>query len=351
MVYFVKREWIILSRQTAKKKKLKKGPALLLFLALLLAAGFGLASYILPGTVRLAEPVTVVIDEGMGSGAMARRLADNGLVKNVPSFLLYVRSEKAEGDLRPGTYVFSGEVSYAQILSELKKGRNYNNTVNVTIPEGKTVPQIADIWENSGLCTAEDFLRCCAEMELPYDYIPDGEDYNRLEGFLFPETYNVLVTWQAEDLVKMQLAQFNKIWDSERQRKANKLGMSAKEIVTLASLIEREARVADERPLIASVIYNRLAVGQKLQIDATVQYALCEQKERLLYKDLEIESPYNTYLYEGLPVGAICSPGLSCIDAALEPAETEYYYYRTKEDGSGGHNFAKTYEEHLANGR
>ena len=113
-----------MSRQTAKKKKLKKGPALLLCLALLLAVGFGLASYILPGTVRLAEPVTVVIDEGMGSGAMARRLADNGLIKNVPSFLLYVRGEKAEGDLRPGTYVFSGEVSYAQILSELKKGRN-----------------------------------------------------------------------------------------------------------------------------------------------------------------------------------------------------------------------------------
>lgn len=340
-----------MARQTSKKRKLKKAPALLLALVLLLAAVGAAASYLLPGTMRLAEPVEVVIDEGMGSSAMARRLADSGVVKNAFSFILYVRGENAEGDLRPGTYVFSGDVSYAQILAELKRGHSDANTVNVTIPEGKTVPQIADIWEQAGLCTAEDFLRCCAEVDIPYDYIPDGEDYNRLEGFLYPETYNVLVTWGAQDLVLMQLGQFDKIWNSERQKKANKLGYSAKEIVTAASLIEREARLADERPLIASVIYNRLAIGQKLQIDATVQYALGEQKERLLYKDLEIESPYNTYLYAGLPVGPICSPGLSCIDAALEPAETDYYYYRTKEDGSGGHNFAKTYEEHLANGK
>ena len=223
------------------------------------------------------------------------------------------------------------------------------NTVNVTIPEGKTVPQIADIWEEAGLCTADEFLRCCAELDIPYDYIPAGEDFNQLEGFLFPETYNVLITWGAEDLVKLQLAQFDKNWTAERQKLADKQGLTVKEIVTLASLIEREARVADERPLIASVIYNRLAIGQKLQIDATIQYILGEQVDRVLYKDLEIESPYNTYLNAGLPPGAICSPGLSCIDAALNPAETDYFYYRTKNDGSGEHNFAHTYEEHLQN--
>lgn len=337
-------------KKHAKKRKLKKGPALLLGLLLLLAAAGLAANYLLPGTARLDEPVTVVIDEGMGSNAMARRLADNGVVKNALSFVLYVRGEDAENALRPGTYVFSGEVSYAQVLAELKKGRSEANTVNVTIPEGKTVPQIADIWEAAGLCTAEDFLRCCAELEVPYAYIPDGEDYNRLEGFLFPETYNVLVTWDAEDLVLMQLAQFDKIWTSERQKKAGKLGRSAQEIVNIAAMIEREAKVADERPLVASVIYNRLAIGQKLQMCSTVQYILGEPKEKLLYEDLEIESPYNTYLHEGLPAGPICSPGLACIDAALEPADTDYYYFHTKEDGSGGHVFSKTYEEHMANG-
>ena len=332
----------------AKKRKLKKGPFLLAVLVLLLAVVGAAANYLLPGTVRLKEPVTVVIDEGMGGMAMARRLADSGVIKNVPSFVLYVRGEDAENALRPGTYIFSGEVSYAQVLAELKKGHSEANTVNVTIPEGKTVPQIADIWENAGLCTAEDFLRCCAELDIPYSYIPAGDDYNRLEGFLFPETYNVLVTWGAEDLVRMQLAQFDKVWNSERQKKAEKLGRSAEEIVIIASMIEREAKVADERPLVASVVYNRLAIGQKLQMCSTVQYILGEPKEQLLYKDLEIDSPYNTYKYAGLPVGAICSPGLSCIDAALEPADTDYYYFHTKEDGTGGHVFSKTYEEHIS---
>ena len=331
------------------KRKLKKAPALLIGLVLLLAVVGGAAAYMLPGTAHLAQPLTVVIDEGMGGMAMARRLAENGVIKNVPSFVLYVRGEKAEADLRPGTYIFSGEVSYAQVLAELKRGRSEANTVNVTIPEGKTVPQIADIWEDAGLCTADEFLRCCAELDIPYDYIPAGEDFNQLEGFLFPETYNVLITWGAEDLVKLQLAQFDKNWTAERQKLADEQGLTVKEIVTLASLIEREARVADERPLIASVIYNRLAIGQKLQIDATIQYILGEQVDRVLYKDLEIESPYNTYLNAGLPPGAICSPGLSCIDAALNPAETDYFYYRTKNDGSGEHNFAHTYEEHLQN--
>ena len=185
------------------KRKLKKAPALLIGLVLLLAVVGGAAAYLLPGTAHLAQPVTVVIDEGMGGMAMARRLAENGVIKNVPSFVLYVRGEKAEADLRPGTYIFSGEVSYAQVLAELKRGRSEANTVNVTIPEGKTVPQIADIWEDAGLCTADEFLRCCAELDIPYDYIPAGEDFNQLEGFLFPETYNVLITWGAEDLVKL----------------------------------------------------------------------------------------------------------------------------------------------------
>jgi UPF0755 protein len=334
------------------KRKLKKGAvAFLAALVVLLAVGIGALVTLLPGTANLSEPVTVVIDEGMGTKAVARRLADAGVVKNVTSFAMYTKNQKAAGDLRPGTYTFEGKVTYADVLAQLKNGRGNDNTVNVTIPEGKTVPQVAAIWADAGLCTADEFLAACAELDVPYDYIPDGDDYNRLEGFLFPETYNVLTTWGAEELVNLQLAQFDKIWTDERRQQAADLGYSAKEIVTVASLIEREARVASERPLIASVIYNRLAIGQALQIDATIQYILGEQVERVTYDDLKIESPYNTYLNAGLPPGAICSPGLSCIDAALSPADTEYYYYRTKNDGSGEHNFAKTYAEHLANGK
>ena len=333
-----------------KRRKLKKGPFLILLLAVVLGCGIAGAAYLLPGEVRLAEPVEVTIDDGMGTGAVARRLAAAGVVKNSTSFVLYVRGQAADKDLRPGTYVFAGEVGYDDILGQLRQGRGNQNTLNVTVPEGKTVPQIADIWEAAGVCTAEDFLQYCANLEIPYDYIPAGEDYNQLEGFLFPETYNVLETWGAREVVDMMLGQFDRVWTEERQKLAKERGLTAKELVTVASLIEREAKVAEERPLIASVIYNRLAIGQKLQIDATIQYIIGEQVDRVLYSDLERESPYNTYLHEGLPPGPICSPGASCIDAALSPAETDYYYYRTKSDGSGEHWFAETYAEHQANG-
>ena len=132
------------------------------------------------------------------------------------------------------------------------------------------------------------------------------------------------------------------------QAKADEMGMSVKEIVTVASLVEREARVESERPLIAGVIYNRVNANMLLQIDATVQYALGEQKERLLYKDLEIDSPYNTYKYPGLPPGPIASPGLSCIEAALNPEASNYLFYQTSKAGDGTHYFCETYEEHVA---
>ncbi len=339
------------------RRKLKKGvmPALAAVLGLIvLAVAVVAAGYLAPGEVSLDEPVTVVIEEGMGAKAVAARLAENGVVKNRASFVKFIRDEGSDADLRPGTYTFNGTMDYAAVLALLKRGNVAENTKNVTIPEGKTVPQIAELWEAAGLCTAEDFLAVCAEIDVPYDYIPDevkvGEAYNRLEGFLFPETYNVLLNWQAEDLVLLQLRQFNKLWTEERRQLAAGRDMTAQEVLTVASLIEREARVDSERPLIASVIYNRLDIGQKLEIDATIQYMLGEQVDRVLYRHLEIDDPYNTYIYEGLPPGPICSPGLACIDAALSPADTDYFYYRTKNDGSGEHNFAETYAEHLAYG-
>lgn len=340
----------------AKRKLKKQFLAILILLALAAAGGVGGCWwYLAPGEVQLDQPVTVEIPSGAGAKAVAARLAEAGVVKNAASFVFYVRGEGAESDLRPGSYTFAGAVDYAAVLSELKSGNLADNTKNVTIPEGKTAPQIAAIWEAAGLCTAEEFLTACANLELDYDFLPEaapaGEAYNRLEGFLFPDTYNVLLDWGAEDLVKLQTAQFAKIWTEERAAAAEALGFTPGEIVTVASLIEREARVDHERPMIASVIYNRLAIGQLLQIDATIQYILGEQVDRVLYRHLEIDDPYNTYMYEGLPPGPICSPGLACIDAALMPADTEYYYYRTKNDGSGEHNFAKTYAEHEANGQ
>lgn len=345
-----------ISGRRKAKKKLKKGPIAFLggIILVVLLVVIGGMMYLAPGEVNLSESVTVVIDEGMGAKAMASRLSDSGVIKNSVSFVRYVQAEGADGELRPGTYVFEGRVDYATVLAELKRGNTSDNTKNVTVPEGKTVPQIAAIWAEAEMCTEQEFLDACASIEVDYDYIPEsvsvGEAYDRLEGFLFPETYNVSLAWEAEDLVRLQLKQFDKVWNEERSGLAADLDMTPREIVTVASLIEREARVESERPLIASVIYNRLDIGQKLEIDATIQYILGEQVDRVLYRHLEIDDPYNTYMYPGLPPGPICSPGKSCIDAALSPADTKYFYYRTKNDGSGEHNFARTYAEHLSNG-
>lgn len=337
----------------AKKRRLKPRAVLGVLCVVVLIFGLCALMNLLPSVTHLSEPVTVTVAQGQGTKAVARQLADLGVVKNDISFVLFVKREGAESDLRPGTYTFDGDVDYDSVLAELKRGNLSENTKNVTVPEGKTVPQVAAIWEEAGLCTADEFLTACAELELDYDFLPQeaaaGEAYNRVEGFLFPETYNVRLDWGAEDLVKLQVGQFNKLWTEERRQAAADLGYTAEEIVTVASLIEREARVADERPMIAGVIYNRLAIGQLLQIDATIQYILGEQVDRVLYRHLEIDDPYNTYMYQGLPPTPICSPGISCIDAALQPTESDYYYYRTKNDGSGRHNFAKTLAEHNAN--
>ena len=144
--------------------------------------------------------------------------------------------------------------------------------------------------------------------------------------------------------------EFDKRWTDEFDNRAKELGFSVNEIVTIASLIEREARLEKERPIISSVIHNRLKSDMLLQIDATIQYILGKQKERLYYKDLEVKSPYNTYLNKGLPPTPIAAPGVSCIKAALYPEDTPYFYYRTKNDNSGAHNFAETLSEHIANG-
>lgn len=179
------------------------------------------------------------------------------------------------------------------------------------------------------------------------EYLPAGA--NRLEGFLFPETYDVFATSMEHDIINRLLGQFDAVYKDEYYNRATELGYDLNQIITIASLIERETRVDSERAIVASVIYNRLNMGMALQIDATVQYALGEQKDRLSYKDTEIDSPYNTYKVPGLPPGPICSPGEASIKAALYPENTQYVYYVLDAKMDGSHRFSKSYDEFLKN--
>lgn len=316
-------------------------------LILLLIMGIAVHSVIFIDTKNIKEEVIVTIKEGSGTKQISNVLKEKGIIKSKYAFIYYIKRNNATTNLKPGTYKFnSGEVTFDDIFKKLIKGEQEESII-VTIPEGYTVEQIASLFEKKGLTTKDNFLTYAKNLEIPFDYIEKSNDYRQLEGFLFPDTYSIPISWSEKEIINMLLLEFDKNWTEEFNNRAKELNFSPKEIVTIASLIEREAKVEKERAKISSVIHNRLKKGMLLQIDATAQYLLPEQKSRLLYKDLEVDSPYNTYKYSGLPPTPIAAPGLSCIKAALYPEDTKYFYYRTKAIGNGEHHFSKTYEEHL----
>jgi len=317
-------------------------------LFLIITIIFGVVTLINIDVKNLKSEVVVTIKPSSGAKVIARTLKDDGVIKNEMFFVSFIKNKDAQSKLKPGVYKFGpGKVSFENILDKLLKGEQ-EEQITVTIPEGYTVSQIAKLFASRGLVEEQAFLDYANNLEIPYEYIPKGSDYRQLEGFLFPDTYQVPISWKEDKIINMLLSEFDKRWTDEFDKRAKELELSVNEIVTIASLIEREARVEKERPVISSVIHNRLKTGMLLQIDATVQYLLPEQKARLLYKDLEVDSPYNTYKYSGLPPTAIAAPGLSCIKAALYPEETEWYYYRTKASGNGEHWFSKTFNEHVS---
>lgn len=330
-----------------QKRKMKKSGILIIAVVIVLIIGgiyFGTAF----GSENLKEEVAIEVPDGAGAKQIGSILADNGVVKHQWSFVSYVKKQDAADDLQPGTYTFGpGKVSLEDVLSALKSGGNNENTVNITIPEGLTVEQIAEKLDSEGVVDKQSFLDAAEAFDTSaYDYIPDGKGFEKLEGFLFPETYNVMKGSSADQIIEIMLNQFDKVFTEDMRKQADKMGYSIYEIVTMASVVEREALFDDDRPIIAGVFYNRLDIDMKLQSCATVQYILGEQKTNLTNKDISIENPYNTYLYAGLPPGPIANPGESSLKAALYPEKTDYMYFVAMPDGH--HHFSTTYEEHLA---
>lgn len=332
----------------------------LLVILLLVALGGGGVWYVWNGMqpVKPAGPaVTFTIEKGMGSAEIADLLEQNGIIRNSLFFKGYLKWTKEGSSFKAGTYTASPGDSYDELIARLNAGDVVKEeTVVFTIPEGYTAKQIADklaeAWNQDAAVFLEIMDSGAGLKEIDALDIPqDKEIRHRLEGYLFPETYELAKDSTPQEVIDALLGQFHKKLDTipNWQQKLKDRGLSLHELLTVASLVEREVVVDSERPLVAGVIYNRLEKGQKLEIDATVQYLLDKQKERLLYKDLEVESPYNTYRNMGLPPGPISNPGLASIQAALEPEASDYYFYVTKKDGTQGHLFATTYKEHLAN--
>ena len=304
---------------------------------------------------ELDSEVKIIIPQGSSTAKIAEILEDSGLIKNSYVFRYYIKKEGIAGKLQAGTYTFSGTVSLEDLCKELQTGVVQADSIKVTIPEGKKVTETIQILVDAGLGDYDTYIEYCNNGDFSeYEWIPELEDVvepaNRLEGFLFPDTYQIDPSWSEEKIIDMLLAQFDKVWTDEYQQKADDLGYSVYEIITIASLIEREVKLDEERPLVASVIYNRFKEDMSLEFCSSIQFLFEEQHPEVLLSDLEIENLYNTYKYPGLPPGPIAAPGKASIEAALNPADTDYLYFRAKEDGSGSHYFSKTYEEHLQAG-
>ncbi|MFQ6058369.1 MAG: endolytic transglycosylase MltG [Anaerolineae bacterium] len=298
-------------------------------------------------------PVTFTVRPGETAADIALRLQRQGLIRDAELFRLVIRARGMDTRLEAGDYQLRANMTMDEIITALQRG--LPPTTTVTVPEGWRAEEIAALLSGEGLVDGAEFMRLVQNGGFDYDFLRDRPpDHLSLEGYLFPDTYQIPANFSTAQVVDLMLRTFDQRFTPEMRQQAAERGLTIHEVVTLASIVEREAVVASERPTIASVFLNRLAAGMKLDADPTVQYALGYQegestwwKRPLLLEDLEIESPYNTYKNAGLPPGPICSPGLASLQAVLTPAETDYYYFVAVGDGS--HAFARTLEEHLEN--
>ncbi len=292
------------------------------------------------------EARIITIEQGSSLREISSLLRSEGVIRSEYLFKGYVYLKGKQADLQAGSYRFAREVKVDEIAHKISSGKVADE--QITIPEGFTLEQIAHRVSEHLPIEAEEFLDTIENNDWNREYLPDRENVEwKLEGYLYPSTYNVHYNISPEDLITIMLNRFENEW-LEKLRQSylqNENDLTVNELVTIASMVEREAKLIEEKPLIAGVIYNRLENEMKLQIDASVQYALPERKERLLYRDLEIESDYNTYLNFGLPPGPIANPGGNSLQAVLEPEESDYLFYFARPDGS--HVFTESYQEHL----
>ncbi len=292
------------------------------------------------------EMVEFTVPEGASTKDIAEILKESGLINSTLAFRLESKAEGYDGTYRQGNYSIEKGTANEEIMKMLQTGIVYSDASKLTIPEGYTAKQIAELLEEKGFFTAEEFITEMNTGTFDYEFLKDIPDREyRLEGYLFPATYEIKEGETVHDLIVKMLDRFEITYDNILSGYSGDLTVD--ELVTVASLIESEIQVESERKTAAGVIYNRLEADMLLQIDSTVQYALSTRNEVVTYDDLEVDSPYNTYMYKGLPYGPICCPGEPSLDAAVNPEDNNYIYYVVKERGSGEHVFTENYDDFL----
>ncbi|OAG28236.1 endolytic transglycosylase MltG [Thermodesulfatator autotrophicus] len=319
---------------------MSKTLSFLFFLLLIFYAGAWYYDLSLPAAEgQKASTKIIFIEPGTPLKEVATLLEREGLIKNKWIFIFEAYLRGLTEKIKAGEYELDPRNPPRKILETLVKGRVV--THYVTIPEGYNIYEIARLLDKAGLCPREEFLKVVKDKELLKELHVPGET---AEGFLFPDTYAFWRGISCRLIVATMIKHFWEVWNQEFASRAEELGLSVKEVVTLASIVEKEAVVPHERPIIASVFWNRLKRGMRLQADPTVRYAVKRFYSRLRYRDLRYRHPYNTYIYPGLPPGPICNPGRDSIKAVLYPAKTDYLYFVSKGDGT--HHFSRTLREH-----
>lgn len=346
---------------SAKKKKAKcrglKAISAMMYVLMILGISLIVSTFVI---VTVNDVFALVSDEDYSVTLVfsqektsvteaAEALVDSGMIRYKWAFRLYA-SLKGNQSFDSGTFEIKDSYDYGQILDTFNRVSNYQETVTVTIPEGYNMRQIAKLLEDSRVCNAEEFIRTCNNYAFKHEFLQDVPMIeNRLEGFLFPDTYQFYVNESPIQAANKMLNNFDRRYTEEMRDYTKKAGLTIQEVVLIASLVEKEAKLATERATIAGVIYNRLDDRGNfpyLQIDATVLYAL-NKTDALSAEDLLVDSPYNTYKNGGLPPTAICNPGVSCLLAAIIPEDHRYYYYVVDASSeTGRHIFSKTLAEH-----
>jgi UPF0755 protein len=336
------------SGRPRRRKKGRSPLVPLLLVALLVVGGVYLVSQAFGGSEEPVaggegETARVVIEEGDSLSSISDKLKEAGVISNATLFSLEARWKGAATELRPGEYELARNADTDEVIETLSTGQPVE-TFTVTIPEGLTMEQTAEVVGQETPVSEQEFLEAARQTDYGYAFL---EDAPNTEGFLFPKTYEFEEGTTARQMVNRFLEQYmieteGLDFESAQQR----LNLTEYELITVAAMVERESFNDAERPLVASVIYNRIREGMPLQIDATIQYALDEPRELLSIEDTRIDSPYNTYQNRGLPPGPIASPSRGAIEAALNPADTNYLYYVIRPGGQE-HFFTDDYDEFL----
>ena len=324
---------------------MKKLLLALLVIVVLVAGSAAAFTYYMVNRIQepykgFSEPEKFVeIPSGTGAAEIRRRLIESGVVSDELAFraaLMWTGQSRA---LKAGEYRFDRPMSVVEVVEKLARGDVYGHPI--TFPEGLTIREMAAIAESHGFGTADEFITATRDASLVNDLDPAAKD---LEGYLFPDTYTFPVGATARAVVETMVRRFEQVWKPEWTARLDTLHMSRNDVMALAAIVEKEARLPQERPVIAAVYANRLRHGMLLQADPTVQYALGKHVARVYYKDLEVESPYNTYKHKGLPPGPIASPGRPSIEAALYPANVPYTFFVAFPDGH--HEFRRDLAGH-----